>query len=439
MPGGRNAPLAERIDELGMTEQELADALNHSIEQNTGRQRSITDRYIRYLLAGQITWPWPDTRCALEDVLQRPVSELGFRPRGNSSSPIDDRTRRLEVPMKGPCPVERRRLIGITGGLAAGVALPAVPALPERGRLGMSDIDRLRQPLARLVTIDGQQGGVDLHAVAARYARSMLDAMEQLEVSTRVEAAAYTLAGEYLALAGWFAVDADDLPVAADYLNQALRAASIAGDPMLQAQIWNYMVMRARQAGASTEAHAVARAGLHSGAARRNPRVAALFHARVAHSHAVRGERGLAERSLARASDALLRVDESAPTPPWLAFVNESELAGLSAMAYNALGRHQQAESAARQALHLAPQTGTRNQIHDILHIVDARLGLTDTTLATTEAGNALALASQLRDGVRRGRIAGRLRSVRERLTHCPQQAAHAWIETYDETLAVAA
>lgn len=300
----------------------------------------------------------------------------------------------------------------------------------------MSDIDRLRQPLVHLIAIDGQQGGVGLPAVAARHARSLLSAIEQFEVSIRVETAAYLLAGEYLALAGWFAVDSDDLPTAADYLNQALRAASIAGDPMLQAQIWNYMAMRARQAGAYTEAHAVARAGLHSGAARRNPKAAALFHARVAHGHAVRGERGPAERSLSRARDALSRADRSVSTPPWLAFVTESELAGLSAMAYNVLGRYQQAEDAARQALSLAPPQATRNRIHEMLDIANARLGLEDTSQATAEAREALTLASQLRDGLKQGRIAGRLRTMRERLARRPQQAARIWIEAYDEAVA---
>jgi tetratricopeptide (TPR) repeat protein len=418
-----------------MTEQELAEALNHAVEQATGRQRKITDRYIRYLLSGDISWPWGDTRRALEDVLERPVTDLGFVPRGNSPSPTTDRARRLEAPGKGAPPVQRRRLFGIAGGLAAGVT---IPTLPNHGRLGMSDVERLRQPLVSLVATDGRQGGVALPDIAAAQARDIFDAVEQLEVSTRVEMAAYTLAGEYLALAGWFAIDADDLLAASDYLNQALRAASIAGDPMLQAQIWNYMAMRARQAGAYTEAHAAARAGLHSNASRRNPKVAALFHSRVAHGHAFRSERGLAERSLGRARDAFARTDAATDTPPWLLFVTEAEIHGLSAMAYNKLGRHEQAEVSARQALRLVPQEQLRNRVHEILEVADARLGLTDAGQAAAEASTALTLATQIRSGVTSGRIASRLRRVRAELSRYPQQAAREWIESYDQALVVA-
>jgi tetratricopeptide (TPR) repeat protein len=354
---------------------------------------------------------------------------------------MGNHARKLESPTKGRSPVQRRRLIGVAGSLAAGVATPTDSGPPERGRLGMSDVNRLRQPITQLIAIDGQQGGNGLPLIASQHAQRLLEAMENLVVSSRVENAAYTLAGEYLALAGWFAIDSEDLLSATKYLDQALRIASISGDQMLQAQIWNYMVMRARQAGAHNEAYAVARTGLRSGIARRNPKIAALFHARVANAHAVRGERALSARSLARANEALSRSENTsaATTPAWLAFVTESELAGLSAIAYNDLGCHHQAEEVARHALSQVAQPATRNRIHEILHIVDARLGLADAKQAAAEATQALEIAAQLRDGLKRGRIAGRLSQIRQKLATSPQQDALTWVEQYDHSLEVTA
>jgi tetratricopeptide (TPR) repeat protein len=326
--------------------------------------------------------------------------------------------------------VERREVLGIAGGVVINIV---VPPLPQRGRLGLSDVNRLRQPLAQLIAIDDQVGGVALAAVASRQARRVLDAVERYELSTRVETAMYALAGEYLAAAGWFSVDAEEFDMASELLDQALRAASIARDPLVQAQIWNYMAMCAREARAYTEAHAVAKAGLHSTAARQNPKISALFHARVAHGHAFRGEYGLADRSLSRAHRALERANDTTVTPPWLTFVNEAQLNALSAIAYNALGRHDRAEKFAEQDLDLLPETYVRNRTHGTLHLAEARLGRRQIEHAAHDAFTALDLASELRGGLQTGRVATRLRTVRRRFERWSSvPAARDWIGAYD-------
>ena len=81
----RNAALAARIAELGLTEKELSYLLNDAIEQTTGQRGKATNQYIRLLLNGTIQWPWPVNRRALEQVLGRSILELGFVPRGQSS------------------------------------------------------------------------------------------------------------------------------------------------------------------------------------------------------------------------------------------------------------------------------------------------------------------------------------------------------------------
>jgi tetratricopeptide (TPR) repeat protein len=430
-----NLELADRIAELGMTELEMADALNTAIEDATGCRGRISDRYIRHLLSGRVQWPWQVTRDALEAVCDMSVLDLGFVPRERSSSRPAHPARTLSALREGDA-VERREVLGVVGGV---VMIVMVPSLPVRGRLGMTDVARLRAPLTQLIEIDTRLGGVDLATVASDQAQRILGALERCDMASRVQTAMYALAGEYLATAGWFSIDADNLTAAGDYLDQALRAASIARDPFLQAQIWNYMAMRARQARAFTEAHAVARAGLGSSAARRNPKVAALFHARVAHGHAFRGEYGLATRSLGRAQAALSRVKDDIPTPSWLAFVNEAELDGLAAIAFNALGKYEKAEEIAQRDLGVMPSTFARNRVHVVLHLAEARLGRREIEHAADDAYTALALAGHMRAGLQTGRVASRLRGLRrqfDRWSTVP--AAHEWVSAYDAMTAAA-
>jgi tetratricopeptide (TPR) repeat protein len=243
----------------------------------------------------------------------------------------------------------------------------------------------------------------------------------------------YALAGEYLATAGWFFVDADEPDAADGYLNQALRAASMAREPLLQAQIWNHMAMRARHIHAYAEAYAVAKAGLRSTAARNNPKVRALFHARVAQGHAFRGEYGLTKRSLDSARQALNQAAETAPTPPWLAFVDEPEINALSTIAFRALGRYGEAETFAVHDLAALPPTYTRNRVHGWLHLAEARLGRREIEQAAVDATSALELTVQIHGGLHTGRIAGRLRSLHRRLTQWPTvPAARDWCDAYD-------
>jgi hypothetical protein len=428
-----NLELAARIAELGLTEVEMADALNDAIENATGMPGRISDRYVRHLLTGRVRWPWPHTRDALEAVCDMPVLDLGFTPRGRSSSRGRHRVRTLEAAREGE-PVDRREVLGIAGGAVISIV---IPGLPSRGRLGMSDVDRLRAPLTELIAIDDRLGGVALANVASEQAQRIMGSVERYELSTRVENAAYALAGEYLAAAGWFSIDADELDFAGGFLDQALRTASIARDPLLQAQIWNCMAMRARQAGAYTEAHAVAKAGLNSTAARRNPKVAALFHARLAHGHAFRGEYGSAERSLGRARAALSRARDDTPTPPWLVFFDDAELDGLTAIAYNAVGWHDRAEDFAQRYPDVLSRTRPRNRAHVLLHLAEARLGNHEVEQAAQDATSALDLAGQMRDGLRKGPVAGRLGVLRRRFdrwSHVP--AARDWIDAYDTALA---
>jgi tetratricopeptide (TPR) repeat protein len=442
----RNAALAARIAELGMTERELAGRLNSVVEKTTGKRGRSTDRYVRLLLDGTIRWPWKVNRQALEQVLGRPILELGFIPRGKTSAVVTHRPAGPVGPATGPggrgssaadppagqaqeATMERREVLGIAAGATVSIV---VPQLPDSGRVGVSDVARLRAPLDEIVAADQQLGGVAMAPVCVRHAERVLDVIRRYDTSDRVERQLYCLAGEYLAAAGWACVDAGELDAAGRHLDRAQSAAYTAQDPMLQARIANIVVMRAWEAGEYAHALSVSKGSLHSTAARSNPRVTALFHARVAHGHGFRGELGMAQRCLGRAEDALARVDQDTPTPTWLRFFNESELAALAALSYQALGRYKLAAEAGERATGKVLPGYIRNRTLYTIGLADAHLASREVEEAAAQAGVALELAVQLRDGVRRGRVAHRLRQLRVRMAQWPDvPEAQSWLQAH--------
>jgi tetratricopeptide (TPR) repeat protein len=434
----RNAPLAARIAELGLTEKELSYLLNDAIELATGKRGKATDRYVRLLLDGTIRWPWPVNRDALEQVLGQSILELGFVPRGQSSviaagrctRPGGDGADSAAGESTQEATMERREVLGIAAGATVSIV---VPTLPEQGRVGLTDVERLRAPLAELVDIDQRLGGVAMAPVCVRQAERVLDTIRRFDTSDRVERALYGLAGEYLAAAGWACVDALELDEAAGHLDRALHAANTAQDAMLQAKVTNIVVMRCREAGEYAYAHVMSKSGTVSTAARVNPRVSALFHARVAHGYAYRGELGMAQRALGRAQDALARVTPDTPTPPWLRFFNQAELAALSALTYQALGQYRQAAQQGELATSQVLPGYVRNRTLYTLGLADSLLSNREVEQAAARATAALGLASQLRDGLYRGRVARRLRQLRGRFAQWPDvPEARTWVDAYD-------
>jgi hypothetical protein len=120
----------------------------------------------------------------------------------------------------------------------------------------------------------------------------------------------------------------------------------------------------------------------------------------------------------------------------WLRFFNRSELAGLTAMAYQSLGRYQLAAQNAQLSTDLAAENYLRNRTHTVLHLAEAYLGEREVEQAAKQAATAMAMAGQLRDGLRTGRVARRLRQLRLRFGQWPEVAeARHWIEAYDSAV----
>ncbi|MFI6001391.1 hypothetical protein ACIA98_13355 [Streptomyces sp. NPDC051366] len=144
-----------------------------------------------------------------------------------------------------------------------------------------------------------------------------------------------SLASHYAASAAWSCVDARQRDRARVHLNDALRMAGMAQDPMAQLRVWNSTAMLAHQRHEYGEGLAASQAAQATTAARRDPLFASLAHARTAIGHASCGDRKSALRSVGYVeSAALAKADPTARRPPWIALYGPAELAALTAIVH---------------------------------------------------------------------------------------------------------
>ncbi len=355
-----NTVLAAHLAEAGLTQAGLADAVNAVVEDLTGAPGRASDRWVRMLVDGSIRWPRLHYRQALEIVLQAPIDELGFR-----------------------CPQD---------------AIPAdhvTPPATSQTRLSTADVVRLAKPLDGLIRSADRCGAAMLAPQAARHATLCQDILRNAVVSERVERAAYVLMGDYLAVAGWFALDSGDLSSAQRHLDAGLRAAGIAREGSLQAYVWSITEKCARVRGDYGQALAVARTGLASATARRDLRVRGTFHALAAANLSKRGEAGQAQRSLGRAFDALGSVTTADPAGRW-SFANPGFVAAIGASVSLAVGQLQHAERYGQQALEATRTSQTLNYAMRELSLARIYLQMGDLDAACVHASSVLALAQQL-------------------------------------------
>ena len=353
--------LAAYLAETGLTQAGLADAVNAVVEDLTGEPGRASDRWVRMLLNGSIRWPRHHYRQALEIVLNAPIDELGFR-----------------------CPVD-----------AISAEHAALPAAVSQTRLSTADVVRLREPLDHLVASADSCGAATLAPQAARHATVCQDMLRNAVVSERVERAMYVLMGDCLAAAGWFALDSGEPLSAQRHLDAGLRTAGIARDGSLQAYVWSVTEKCARLRGDYGQALAVARTGLASATARRDPRVRGAFHALTAINLSRRGEVGQAQRSLGRALDALGSVIIAESAGRW-SFASPGFVAACGASVSLALGQLQHAEHYGQQALKATLTSQTRNYAMRRLSLARIYLEMRELEAACAHASSVLSLAHQL-------------------------------------------
>ncbi|KPI17940.1 hypothetical protein OK074_8037 [Actinobacteria bacterium OK074] len=321
----------------------------------------------------------------------------------------------------------RRRtfVLGLTGSLLT------LPPLPESGRLGTSDVARVKTAAAELHQIDDLHGGGQLADVAARYIEYVEDAARRCTYGGNVQTRLYTALGEMATSAGWFAFDAQHHDQARRHWDAGLRYALLARDNLLQARIWSSMSHQAWHLGHGGEAVSIARAALDQTRGRRDGQLSALLHTRVAQGHAVQNEAGRCGRSLLQAEKEFDR--EPGEPQQWLGFFNIGEVSSTAALCFLDLRQYPKAVDSARESLHALESTPfRRNQLAACVRLGRALAGAGHLEEAVATGGDALTLLSE----VHSPRIGSRLTRLRDDLLGYGAPGAMEFSERYEAVTA---
>jgi hypothetical protein len=296
--------------------------------------------------------------------------------------------------------VQRRTFIA--GALITALGIDQTPG---RGRLGSSDIDRIRSTISRLDAHFNGLGGGALVDAAADYLSRLEHALDHCSYGERVERAMHRAMAEVAACAGWSAHDCGQYGRAAQLRNRALQAALLARDPVMVTRAWSDLAAQAEHAGRPAEAARINRAALSERHLRRQPLISSLLNARLADCLAQSGDPHGMGRHLAAAERTYDRAD-TAGAPSWLAFLTPAEVSGLGAIAHQSAGQYGRAEAHAVQTLSLLDERFTRNRAYYSVLLAELQL-------AQGEHERAAATAASLRTvGVTSSRITARLERV---------------------------
>ena len=359
----RNVELESRMLAKGMTAAELADAMNAQIRKLCGREGDLTSRTIRRYLSGQTRWPQERQRRAAEAVFGCSAERLGFQPPAPPAP---------QAPPAQEDPLQRRSLFAAVTATAAALA-PAVPA-SATPRIGSTDVDRFRARLDRLSASDDHHGGtVELERDALVEGQRALDLLQHAQASDRVRGQVYSVGADAFTAAAWAAIDSQQLDRAQAHLDRALALAGLSSDPVSTLRAWNNIAMLAAQRGRHVDAHAAARTGRHTFAARRDPLYLSLCHARGALAQAATGDGRAALRSIGHAESALERATDE-DRPAWTRFYDRAELHGLSSIVQLRLGRPDQAEYHVHNTLAGLRPALRRNRAYYTAHLAIAQV-----------------------------------------------------------------
>ncbi|EFG04645.1 transcriptional regulator (plasmid) [Streptomyces clavuligerus] len=402
----QNSQLIAVISEFGFTHADLAQKISDVITRYYGPQTPHTcdERTIRRWVRGDVRWPTQRYLFALEQIFRRPVRDMGFIPRGKSSS--------VPVPPAAATPkevpVHRRSFISGSAAVTVATTL-GMSEVPQRGHISMNDVARVTSRIDTLNARFLATGGGSVVDVATHHINGLRRMLNGCTYSDRVGKALHGAVSSLYSQAGWGAMDNNDSRRAGSLYRSALNSALLADDPNAIARSWDSLAMHARKEGRQREALQIAQASLDNRRARNDPYVDTLLNSRLAIAHALTGNERKAVTSLTAAESAYERVHRTSP-PAWLAFLNEAEMSGIGALVHRALGDYHRAADSAAQAITLAPSSMPRSKAYYTVLLAEIQV-------AQQEHEKAAATITTIDSGPTIHRIGARLSRVKRALS----------------------
>lgn len=289
---------------------------------------------------------------------------------------------------------------------------PLAPLEARTGRrIGMAQVDELRQRVHGLRLADDVLAGGDLIRPALRELRS---AVRLFQDSTHTEPVGREFLGqigELAQIAGWVASDAGQHAEAERIYRLGLSAAHQAGDSTLAGNLLGSLAYQTTNTGDVREGLTMARAALDA-AREAPPRAQALYLDRVAWAHAKNDEAQPAIRALGEAGEALSQHGEE-EEPGYLYWVDAGELQVMEARVYTELRRPLRAVPILRDVLTRYDATHTRELALYLSWLAVALADANEPEEAAATAERVVTLSA----GITSERTADRVRVVLDRLT----------------------
>lgn len=263
------------------------------------------------------------------------------------------------------------------------------------GRVGASDVARLRSMRDTFDRVDNSFGGAHARQALVRYLSQELPRLLRAGASDDVRTALYSAAGESTHLAAWMAYDSGLHGLAQRYFIQALGFADAAGDRLLGASVLDAMSHQASFLGRHREAANMARAAALGTQNAGTPLLLAHFHIMEARALARAGDVIECDRAM---GNAVLEFERqrTEDNPAWLAYFDAAELSAEMAHCHRDLGRPDLAIECGTRALSSASGDYARSDFFVALVLADAHLDRGDVGAGCRVAAKALDVGQEL-------------------------------------------
>lgn len=302
----------------------------------------------------------------------------------------------------------------IAGALGAlGLAAPVLELTDApTPHVGLDDAAKLRALATEIVQLDTTHGGDVLREAAVRAVEQADHMLQYGHYAERVGREIQSTLTELSELTGWVHYDAGQQQQARHWYQQALTHAQLIEDRRREVVVLSSLSMQSTFLGRPREAIQFAQRGQRLAAGWAPPRVRALMLMREAAGWARMGDGGEVGRLVASARNEY-RPGRDDDDPPWIWFLDASEMRSTEASFAADTGDHVRAERMFRDAMALQDHAYPRNEAFFAIRLAEEMAAQGNTRDACAQVTDLLPRLGELASSRLRRRAVGLVESVR--------------------------
>ncbi|MDT0305779.1 tetratricopeptide repeat protein [Streptomyces sp. DSM 44917] len=322
----RNTKLALLIEEGGWSLTQMAAAVNRVANEAGASSLRYDQTAVSHWISGTVPRPAarPFIREALSRRVRRPVTyaEIGIPAPADKPGTCAGTSTLEELMDLGRLDMDPSRRSVMRAGLySVGLTIPAWPDVVGRmaavqsgraQRIGMADVDVVKEMTSRLADFDDDFGGRHARPLAASFLVNTLGPYLRADAPSDVRREMLSAAAFFCYITGWMAVDEALHGLAQQYYVKALELAGAAEDYMTYCHVLRGMSVQAADLGHGSSAVRLANAAADA-APSAAPRMRAFMVGQQAHAFALAGDRTAALGAIRETEVAIDKAESQAP------------------------------------------------------------------------------------------------------------------------------